>query len=115
MKRTFVCVVVTALVTWLAMSVANGLATGRDRLWLVSAVKAPGRMALEDIQKDLDEGRCDLARAKLKAFGDAWRRFDSGPDSFAGPGIGDIMVLMSRIDTNKVPGNSPVSSPHTGN
>jgi hypothetical protein len=67
---------------------------------MISAIKAPGKMAITEIQKDLDEGRTDLAKKKLQVFMDTWQRFDKGPDSCSGLGIGDIMVSFSTIDTN---------------
>lgn len=101
--KTFVVIVITAAVTWITFGVVQGIRTGRDRLWLISAIKAPGRMALRDIQADMNAGRYALAKAKIDVFMNTWQRFDSGPDSFSGSGIGDIMVAFSKLDTN---GNS---------
>ena len=100
--KTFLVIVVTAVVTWIVASVVHGVQTGTERLWLVSAVKAPGRMALGEIQANMNAGRYDLAKAKIDTLMDTWHRFDSGPDSFRGLGIGDIMVAFSRLDTNAV-------------
>jgi len=98
--KTFLVIVVTAAITWVTFSVLHGVRTGVERLWLISAIKAPGRMALSEIQTDMNAGRYVLAKAKIDAFINTWQRFDSGPDSFRGSGIGDIMVTFGRLDTN---------------
>lgn len=67
---------------------------------MVSSIKAPGRMALSEIQADMNARRYSLAKAKIDAFVNTWKRFESGPDSCRGSGIGDIMVTFSKIDTN---------------
>ena len=67
---------------------------------MVSSIKAPGRWALREIQADMNAGRHDLAKAKIDAFVTTWQRFESGPDSCRGSGIGDIMVTFSKLDTN---------------
>jgi len=100
--KTFLVIFVTAVVTWIAASVFHGVQSGVEAFWLVSAVKAPGRMALTEIQEDMNAGRYQLAKAKIDVLKDTWQRFDSGPDSFRGLGIGDIMVAFSKIDTNRI-------------
>ena len=100
MKKMILTIVVTALLTWTAFSVAYSVHAGVERLWLVSAVKVPGKTAIAEIQTDLNDGRYDLAKAKLQAFSVAWEQFNNGPDSFNGRGIGDIMVTFSKIDPN---------------
>jgi hypothetical protein len=57
-------------------------------------------MALKEIQSDMNAGRVESARAKINAFADTWQRFNSGPDSCSGLGIGDILVTFSKLDTN---------------
>jgi hypothetical protein len=64
---------------------------------MVSAMKAPGGMALSDIQADIDARRYSVAKAKIDALVTTWQRFSAGPDSCSGQGIGDIMVTFSRI------------------
>ncbi|HWD19571.1 MAG TPA: hypothetical protein VHB20_09840 [Verrucomicrobiae bacterium] len=98
MKRTLLVMVATALCTGIVCSVIQGMRTGVERLWLVSAVKVPGNKAIADIQANMKEGQYGLAAAKLQAFKAAWERFDSGPDSFSGRGIGDIMATFSELD-----------------
>ena len=48
--RTFLVIIVTAIVTaattWFVADTVRGAQTGIERLWLISAVKAPGRMAI---------------------------------------------------------------------
>lgn len=73
--KTFLTVVIAVVVTWVIASVIHGVRTGTDRLWMVSAAKAPGRMALADIQADLDAHRYSVAKAKIDAFVTTWQRF----------------------------------------
>ena len=98
--KTFLVIVATAVITWITFSVIHGVRTGVERLWLISAIKAPGRMALGEIQTDMNAERYALAKAKIDALMSTWQRFNSGPDSFRGSGIGDIMVTFSKLDTN---------------
>jgi hypothetical protein len=98
--KTFLIIVATAAITWFGFSVVHSLRTGVERLWMISAVKAPGGMALREIQSDMNAGRYETAKAKIDAFADTWQRFNSGPDSCSGLGIGDIMVRFSNLDTN---------------
>lgn len=100
MKKMILTIFVTGLLTWTALSVAHSVREGVERLWLVSAIKVPGKKAIAEIQTDMNAGRYDLAKAKLQALMDTWERFDNGPDSFSGRGIGDIMTTFSRIETN---------------
>jgi len=101
--KTFLIIVATAAITWFAFSVVQSLRTGVERLWMISAVKALGGMALREIQGDMNAGRYESAKAKINAFADTWLRFNSGPDSCSGLGIGDIMVTFSKLDTNDTP------------
>jgi hypothetical protein len=109
--KIFLTIIITAVLTWFAFSLIQSVRTGVERLWLISAVKVPGRMAIEDIQKDMNEGRYDIAKAKLQIFMDTWQRFDRGPDSNSGRGIGDIMVAFSKIDTNQAINNPKREDP----
>jgi hypothetical protein len=98
--KTFILIGATAAITLFIFGVMHGTETGSERLWLICAIKAPGRMALDEIQKDMNAGRYAPAKRKIDVLMDKWRRFDSGPDSFSGPGIGDIMMAFSKLDTN---------------
>ena len=111
--KTFLTIMITAVLTWIAAGLFHGLRTGAERLWMVSALKAPGRMAIGDIQQDMHAGRYDLARAKVDAFMRIWQRFSSGTDSCHGAGIGDIMVTFSKIqdDTNVENAGANASQP----
>ena len=100
--KIFLTIIITAVLTWFTFSFIQSVHTGIDRLWLMSAVKAPGKMAIEDIQKDMNEGRYDLAKTKLQIFKETWQRFNNEPPLNSGRGIGDIMVAFSKIDTNQV-------------
>jgi hypothetical protein len=101
MRRTLITVLITALVTslcWYGASVANGVRRGIERVWLISAVKAPGRMALDDIEADLIAGRSEAAKAKIAALRQQWAVFDSEA-GFRGQAIGNIMVTFGQIDS----------------
>ena len=98
--KTFVIIVVTATITCITVSGIHGVRTCVERLWLIGAIKAPGRMALSEIQTDMNAERYDVAKAKISVLMTTWQRFDSGPDAFSGSGIGDIMVAFGKIDTN---------------
>jgi hypothetical protein len=106
--KTYIIIVVTAAVTWIAVSVVYGVRTHVERMWLISAIKAPGRMALTEIQTDMNEGSYDLAKAKMDVLMNTWQRFDSGPHAFRGLGIGDIIVAFRKLETNS---NSPLAEP----
>jgi len=95
--KTIIAVIITAVVTWFIADLVHGVRTGADRKWMISAMKAPGGMALHEIQEDMEAKRIDLAKAKLEAFRKTWQRFSSGPDSCSGAGIGDIMVIFSTV------------------
>ena len=99
--KTALTILITAAVTWIAVSFFHGVRTGTERLWLISAIKVPGRMAISEIQADMNAGRFDLAKAKLQAFADTWQRFDRGPDSFGGLGIGDVMVSLGAAEKSQ--------------
>ena len=103
--KTFLVVLATAAITWFTISGVHGIQRSREKLWLISAVKAPGRMALQEIQADMNAGRCSLAKAKIDALVNTWHRFESEPDSNRGRGIGDIMVTFGNVSTNSIVGN----------
>jgi|ERR1041385_9465307 hypothetical protein len=106
--KTFLIIIATAAVTIVVSSFINGAKSGYERTWLISAVKVPGSMAIEAIQSDLRAGQYDRAKAKIDAMAQTWQRFNSGPDSFRGTGIGDIMVTFSRLEiTNGAAGSEP--------
>jgi len=70
----------------------------------MSAVKAPGQMALDAIEADLQAGQLEIAKSKLAALRKQWSAFE-GEGGFRGQAIGNIMVAFSQIDiaseTNK--------------
>ncbi len=98
MKSKLLIIAVTAVTTWITANVAHGVRSGVERLWLISAIKVPGRMAIEEIQADMAAGRYEMATAKLQAFLDTWQRFNHGPDSFGGRGIGDVMSALAQAE-----------------
>ena len=106
MKKTFLVIILTALLTWITFSVIHAMHTAVERLWLVSRVKVPGKMAIADIQATMNAGQYKLASAKLQALRDTWEGFNGGPDSFSGRGIGDIMVVFSKLDADHATNNS---------
>lgn len=98
MKRTVITILISVVITSLGWSLVSGLQQGVDRLWLLSAVKAPGRMALSNIEADLVAGRFEIAKAKLSAFQKEWAIFEN-ESGFRGIGIGNIMVTLGQIDS----------------
>lgn len=98
--KTFLIIVITAVLTLTVVSLTYGVRTRIERLWMISAIKVPGRMALTEIQADMNAGHYDVAKVKIDVLVSVWQRFDSGPDSFSGPGIGNIMVEFSKHETN---------------
>jgi hypothetical protein len=86
----------------------------------MSAVKAPGRMALDSLDADLQAGRVEIAKSKLAVLQKQWSVFES-EGGFGGQAIGDIMVAFSQIDiaaeTNKAPvvnGDAVIQAPAGG-
>ena len=96
MKKTIIAIVITTVITFVGWDVATGLHRGRDKLWLMSAVTAPARLALDEISSDLDHGDYAMARMKLEAFRTQWKRFES-ENSFSSQALGNIMVEFSRL------------------
>ena len=95
--KTFLTICITSIVTWTATALFYGARTASERLWMASAVKAPGRMAITDLQNDMHAGRYELATAKVDALMTTWQRFSSDSDACRGSGIGDIMLIFSQI------------------
>jgi hypothetical protein len=111
--KIFLTIVITAIVTWVVAGVFYGLRTGVERLWMVSAMKAPGGMALRDVQANMNAGPYDIAKEKIDALTATWLRFSSGPDSCRGAGIGDIMVTFSKLPSHtSVEPDGPASRSH---
>lgn len=77
MKTTTIVILLTVTIALLGWDIAMGLRKSRDKLWLMSAVTVPGRMALDEICSDLDHGEYATAKMKLEAFRAQWKRFDS--------------------------------------
>lgn len=104
MKRTAITVLITVLVTSLCWYFITGLQQGINDLWLMSAVKAPGRMALDEIQADLQAGQIEIAKDRLVVLRKQWATFES-EGGFKGQAIGNIMVTFSQmnstVETNK--------------
>lgn len=98
MKRTVITILNTALVTSLSWYVVGGLLRGVEELWLMSAVKALGRMALDVIEDDPQSGRLELAKAKIVALKRQWESFER-EHGFRGEAIGNIMVTFGQIDS----------------
>jgi len=63
----------------------------------MSAVKAPNRMALEDITRNFANGRDAAAKAKSGALSREGAAFENEPGR-GGCGTGDILVVFSRLD-----------------
>ena len=98
MKHPRLTVILTVLGTWLVATLYFTLDMAKERMWLVSAVKAPGRMALLSIQADLEAGKTKLALAKLKRLHEEWSGFERGTQSFTGRAIGSIMPALHEVE-----------------
>lgn len=96
-KSASVTVLITALVTSLGWYAGTSLRSSRDRMWLVSAVKVPGRMALDAIAEDMSHHRYIEAYRRIKLFRREWHAFDQD-GGFNGNAIGNIMVEFSKLD-----------------
>ena len=90
-------ILVTALITYECTHLVAQLRRRFEQVWLISAVKAPGAKALEEIEADLLEGRTELATLKLGALRAQWKIFNS-EDGLSGNAIGHIMVTFGRIE-----------------
>jgi hypothetical protein len=64
----------------------------------MSAVKAPGRMALGEVEADLRAGHFEVANAKIAALKKQWAVFENEA-GFSGQAIGNIMVIFGQIDS----------------
>lgn len=102
MKRTVIAILATAFITSVCCYLVGSVLRGAQKLWLISAVKAPGRMALDAIDADLRAGRLETAKSKFAALRKHWSTFDRDPE-FEGQGIGDIMVAFAQIDAAAEP------------
>ncbi|PWU18901.1 MAG: hypothetical protein C5B50_07745 [Verrucomicrobia bacterium] len=98
--KTTLTIIATALVTWLLITVVHAFHTAWQHAWMDSNVEVPGRMALIDIQKDMNEKRYNLAKAKLQVFLDTWQRFGGEPKRPGYRGLGDILISFSKLETN---------------
>ena len=97
MKRTILTILIACLVTSLCWSVAESLRRDIEGLWFMSAVKAPGRMALDSIEADLQAGRVEIAKSKIASLRKQWSVLESEA-GFRGEAIGNIMVTFPKID-----------------
>ena len=119
MKKTLVTIIVTAIVTSIFWHVVTSVRRAVDAMWLESAVKAPGRMAFDEILDDLAAGRHEAARAKLDVLRTQWRRFES-EDDFRGEGIGNILLEFPGLPNGEaeesaesIKAQSPAAPPET--
>ena len=96
MRKTLLAIILTATVTWICFNFATGTRHGVERLWLISSVKAPGRMALDEIYSDLTAGRCQAAKDKVQVLRSQWNIFER-EDNFRGEAIGNIMVQFAKL------------------
>ena len=99
MKKNMMLVLITAI----SVSVCWYFAIKyRDRIhtvWLLSSVKAPGRMALNAIKEDFDRGDHIAAQNKVIILHRIWQRFQSqSDDEMSGVGIGDVMEEFSKVE-----------------
>ena len=96
MKRTLLTILITAVITSVFWNVWFSFARALDRFRMLSAVQAPGRMALDSIQAELAKGRYDVAEAKVLALKRHWNLFEA--DGLRGEALGRVMVTFSQID-----------------
>jgi hypothetical protein len=94
---TILITVAATSLFWSGWDAIHWIGVGKERLWLMSAVKAPGRMALDEIQDDLSSGRCESAKLKVEALKRQWAVFESEV-GFKGQAIGNIMEIFSQLD-----------------
>jgi hypothetical protein len=101
--KTFLVVVITIAATWIVAShvheVQSNRERGREHGWFIGRVKAPVRLALQDIRLDINDGKFQLAKAKLDIFIDTWQRVN-----WLGHGIGadEILRAFDNADTNSI-------------
>ena len=99
MRRRLLTITITAAVTsifWYGWHVLNAVGNRIEHVWLVSSVKAPGRMALDTIQADLEAGRYEVVKSEVEVLRKQWAVFSADEDD-RGPGIGDIMIDFSKL------------------
>ena len=96
MKRIILTSLITFIVTSLFWILLCELRVARHSLWLRSAIKVPTRMALREINSDIQAKNMDLALQKLKILDNEWERFMS-EDGFITKAVGDILVKYSKI------------------
>jgi hypothetical protein len=100
--KTFLTITATVFVTWFVCSLTSAVKINVERLWFISAVKAPGRMAFDEIHNDFAQGRDATAKAKLELFRTEWARFNL-ETNFHGEAIGSIMIKFGELErTNTV-------------
>ncbi|HXR05459.1 MAG TPA: hypothetical protein VN836_12200 [Verrucomicrobiae bacterium] len=92
--KAFLAGIAVTLVVVTLLSIWHGV---RNAEWLISAIKSPGEMALNDIQADMNAKRYEIAKEKIDVFLKTWQRFSSGPDSCSGAGISDVVVTFSKM------------------
>lgn len=96
-KSTAAAVLITALLTSLCWYVGTSLGSARDSVWLISAVKVPGRMALDTIADDMKKHRYAEACHRIEVLRREWKAFDQ-ESGFDGNAIGNIMVKFSQLE-----------------
>jgi len=92
--KALLTIVITAAITSLCWYMATESQRAFDEVWLISAVKTPGRLAFDDISVALNSGDIDTAKAKLQIIQSEWKLFES--EDGVGKGIGDIMIQLSQ-------------------
>ena len=67
-KRTWVTVLITALVTSFCWHVGSGVRSAIDNMWLISCVKVPGRKALDAIAEEMKNHRYAEANRRIEVL-----------------------------------------------
>ena len=115
MKRTWIAVLATALVTSLAWYVFICLRSELNSALLMSGVIAPGRMALKEIADDMEAERLAAADRKIDALRRQWRVFEEecGVEGVATGKImlGNIMLVFADLEEQDESGEKANSPP----
>jgi len=96
MKKLWIILLVTALLVSLGCHIASAWERSVDQIMLISTVKAPLRMALAEIERDISANRREIALKKLTELRlQADQFFDENGFHH---GFGSILIRFREID-----------------
>ena len=76
--------------------------TAIHKLWLISAVKAPTRMALNKIKEEIDRNDIESAKRDFEILRNQWLKFESEPEfGTKAEAMGTIMEKVSEEEKKK--------------